>query len=176
MTSKNKRVCKECGRSFTANPKRDYELCEECSIILYEKMEKFWITEVLGLSEVLDKFLPPLPRPLFDIALKKYAPIGQYDLGQAYTEKELNEELKEAAAQEKNRISKKVPFRTAKCKKCGTPYSVDGTWQYNICKDCAVKEVLNWRAYWVKQVPGIGTMRAGFDIPPIEVKQYLLED
>ncbi|HTY89966.1 MAG TPA: hypothetical protein VMC84_02210 [Methanocella sp.] len=176
MTSKNKRVCKECGRSFTASPKWDYELCEDCSIIVYEKMEKYWITEALGLSEVLDKFLPSLPRPLFEVALKKYAPIGQYDLGEAYTDKELNEELKEVAAREKERMAKKVPFRTAKCKKCGTPYTVDGIWQYNICKDCAVKEVLNWRAYWVKQVPGIGTMRAGFDIPPIEVNKYLLED
>jgi predicted Zn-ribbon and HTH transcriptional regulator len=175
MTSKNKRVCKDCGRSFTASAKWDYELCEDCSIILYEKMEKFWITEVLGLSEVLDRFLPSLPRKLFDIALKKYAPIGQYDIFDANSEKELQKELRQAAAAEKERLAQKVPFRTAKCKKCGTPYTVDGLWQYNICQKCAVQEVLDWRAYWAKQVPGIGTIRAGFDIPPIEVSRYILD-
>jgi hypothetical protein len=175
MTSKNKRTCKECGRSFTASSKRDFELCEDCSIVLYEKMEKAWFTEVLGFSEVLDRFLPQLPRSLFNIALKKYAPIGQYDLGEAYTDKELQNELKEAGAIEKSRIAKKIPFRTLKCKKCGEPYSVDGLWPYNICQKCAVQEVLDWRAYWAKQVPGIGTARAGFDIPPIEVGKYYLD-
>jgi len=175
MAPKNKRICKECGREFTVSPKWDYELCEDCSIALYERMEKFWFTEILGYSEVLDKFLPSLPKALFNVSLKKYVPIGQYDLGEAYTEKELQKELKAAAAGEKERIVKKVSFRTAKCKKCGEPYTVDGVWQYNICRQCAVQEVLDWRAYWAKQVPGIGTLRAGFDIPPIEVGKYYLD-
>ncbi len=177
MASKNKRKCKDCGLSFTASPRWDYELCEDCSIILYENTEKYWYTEALGYSEVLDRFLPSLPRPLFEISLKKYAPIGQYDLGvgEAYTDKELREELRAAAAVEKDRLAKKVPDRTASCKKCGTPYTVDGIWQYNICKSCAVQEVLGWRAYWAKQVPGIGTLKAGFDIPPIEVSKYYLD-
>ncbi len=175
MASKNKRTCKECGRSFNASPRWDYELCEDCSLILYEKIEKYWYTEILGYSEVLAPFLPSLPRPLFDIALKRYTPIGQYDLGEAYTDKEIQKELKAAAAVEKEKLLKKVPLRTSKCKKCGEPYSVDGIWQYNICKSCAVQEVLDWRAYWAKQVPGIGTIRAGFDIPPIEVNKYLLD-
>lgn len=175
MTSKNKRICKDCGHSFTVSPRWDYELCEDCSIVLYEKMEKLWFTEILGFSEVLDRFLPSLPRRLFDISLKRYAPIGQYDLGDAYTDKELQKELKAAAAVEREKLLKKVPFRTAKCKKCGTPYSVDGLWQYNICQKCAVQEVLDWRAYWAKQVPGIGASKAGFDIPPIEVGKYYLD-
>ncbi len=177
MAQKNKRVCKECGRGFNASPKWDYELCEDCSIVLYEKTEKYWYTEALGFSEVLDRFLPSLPRSLFEISLKKYAPLGQYDLGagEAYTDKEIREELRERAAAEKERLVKKVPLRTLKCKKCGEPYSVDGLWQYNICKGCAIQEVLDWRAYWAKQVPGIGTLRAGFDIPPIEIKKYYLD-
>ena len=175
MAQKNKRICKDCGSSFNASPRWDYELCEVCSIALYERMEKFWFTEILGYSEVLDKFLPPLPRPLFNVSLKRYVPIGQYDLGEAYADKELEKELKAVAAGEKERLIKKVPLHTAKCKKCGTPYSVDGVWQYNICQKCAVQEVLDWRAYWVKQVPGIGTLRAGFDIPPIEVSKYYLD-
>jgi DNA-directed RNA polymerase subunit RPC12/RpoP len=177
MAPKNKRICKECGSSFNASPKWDYELCEDCSVLLYEKMEKFWFTEFLGYSEVLDKFLPSLPRPLFEISLKRYAPIGQYDLGlgEAYNDKGLREELRDTAAVEKERLAKKVPFRTLKCKKCGEPYSVDGIWPYNICKDCAVQEILNWRAYWAKQVPGIGTLRAGFDVPPIEVSKYYVD-
>ena len=175
MASKNKRVCKECGLSFNASPKWGYELCEDCSIILYEKLEKLWFTEFLGFSEVLDRFLPSLPRPLFEISLKKYASIGQYDLGEAYTDKGLQEELREAAAAEREKLMKKTPSRTSKCKKCGEPYTVDGLWQYNICQKCAVQEVLDWRTYWAKQVPGIGTLRAGFDIPPIEVSKYYLD-
>ncbi|WP_174591772.1 hypothetical protein [Methanocella conradii] len=176
MTSmKDRRACKECGREFVASPKWDYDLCEDCSILLYEKIEKLWLTESLGYSEVLERFLPSLPRRLFEIALKKYAPIGQYDLGEAYTDGEIQKELKAAAAAEKERLIKKAPFRTAKCKKCGAPYSVDGIWQYNICKDCAVREVLDWRAYWARQVPGIGTAPTGFDIPPIEVARYYLD-
>jgi hypothetical protein len=175
MASKNKRICKECGREFTASPKWDYELCKDCSLVLYEKIEKYWFTEILGYSEVLDRFLPSLPRALFNVSLKKYVPIGQYDLGEAYPEMELRRELEATAAAEKERLLKKVPLRTSKCKKCGEPYTVDGVWQYNICKLCAVGEVLDWRAYWAKQVPGIGTLRAGFDFPPIEVSKYYLD-
>lgn len=175
MALKDRRVCRECGRSFVVSPNRDYELCGDCTIALHDRTEKFWITEALGFSEVLERFLPSLPRPIFEAALKKYAPIGQYDLGEAYTDKALQEELRDAAAREKERLLKKLPFRTAKCKKCGTPYTVDGIWQYNICKECAVQEVLGWRAYWARQVPGIGTSRAGFDIPPIEVSKYYID-
>jgi DNA-directed RNA polymerase subunit RPC12/RpoP len=175
MASKNKRICKECGREFTASPKWDYELCEDCSLILYEKIEKYWFTEILGYSEVLDRFLPSLPRALFNVSLKKYVPIGQFDLGEAYPEKGLRSELEATAAAEKDRLLKKVLWRTSKCKKCGEPYTVDGVWQYNICRQCAVQEVLDWRAYWAKQVPGIGTLRAGFDIPPIEVGKYYID-
>ena len=177
MAPKNKRVCKECGTKFNASPKWDYELCEDCSIALYEKMEKVWFTEILGYSEVLDKFLPPLPRPLFNVSLKGYAATvrGQFDIGDGRTGRQAADELKAAGAAEKERLLKKLPPRTASCKKCGEPYTVDGIWQYNICKACAVQEVLDWRAYWAKQVPGIGTLRAGFDIPPIEVGKYYLD-
>jgi Zn finger protein HypA/HybF involved in hydrogenase expression len=175
VTSKNKRVCKDCGREFAASPKWDYELCEDCSIALYEKTEKFWFTEILGYSEVLDRFLPSLPRAVFEVTLKKYVPIGQFDLGEAYTDKGLQKELRAAAMKEKEKLLKKVSPRSVKCKKCGDDYVVDGVWQYNICQKCAVQEVLDWRAYWAKQVPGIGTARAGFDIPPIEVGKYYLD-
>jgi DNA-directed RNA polymerase subunit RPC12/RpoP len=175
MTSKKDRsVCKECGQEFVAGPSWDYELCEDCSIKLYEKVEKQWITEFLGYSEVLERFLPSLPRRLFDIALKRYAPIGQYDLGEAYSDGDIQKELRTAAAIEKEKLIKKAPFRTMKCKKCGAPYSVDGIWQYNICRECAIKEVLDWRAYWARQVPGIGAAPAGFDIPPIEVSRFYI--
>lgn len=175
MASKNKRVCKECGREFMASPRWDFELCEGCSIVLYENMEKLWFTEILGYSEVLDRFLPSLPRPLFNISLKKYMPIGQFDLGEAYSEKELSKELKVVAATEKERLLKKVPPRAVRCKKCGKDYMVDGIWQYNICQQCAVQEVIDWRAYWARQVPGIGTAPSGFDIPPIEVGKYYID-
>jgi len=175
VTLKNKRTCKNCGRDFNANPKWDYELCKECSIALYEKTEKYWFTEVLGFSEALDKFLPPLPRALFNIALKKYAAIGQYDLGEAYTDKGLAEELAAAGLEERQKLLKKVDVRSAKCGKCDEVYTVDGIWQYNICKKCAVQEVIDWRAYWARQVPGIGTAPIGFDIPPIEVSKYHID-
>jgi hypothetical protein len=40
----------------------------------------------VGYSVALDKFLPSLPRSLFNISLKKYAAIGQYDLCEAYSD------------------------------------------------------------------------------------------
>ncbi len=174
MTEKKiKTVCKKCDKEFMADATWDYPLCKECSMKAYEIAENFWFTEVLGYSEALSDFLPSLPNALFQTSLKGYLTGDpRFDVADdPHMDRKVKEDMKSVGEAERIKLAKKVPEKSVKCTKCGNVYTVNGVWPYNICKQCAVGEIMEWRMYWLKKVPGLGTSQ----MPPIDVKKYWID-
>lgn len=174
--------CENCGRTYTLDPKWEYNICKNCASKKIDEVFRVWATEILGYHEELWEFLPKLPRDLFFLTLKDY--VSDNELKQkvdnalrSHPDKRYSSmDLKQIAIDEKDKLlTAAIPSKKGVCEKCNSSYDINGIWPYKICQKCALNEKYKWENIWLSEL-GYDEEFAGIiPTPPIDTKKYRID-